>query len=63
MIRLVDKTIMIDGFCPKCGSPLKGKMMPDGRIYVYCSNIFCNFSDTLDINLVSEEADCKQDKD
>jgi hypothetical protein len=36
--------------------------MPDGRIYVYCSNIFCNFSDTLDINLVSEEADYKQDE-
>ena len=63
MIGLVDGTIMMDGFCPKCGFPLKGKMISNGCLYVYCSNIFCDFSDTLEVNLVSEEADYEQDEE
>jgi len=57
MTFFTDEVIRMDGFCPKCGSSLKGKMISKGRMRVYCSNIFCNFSYTLEINSVDEETD------
>lgn len=50
LLLLPNYPINVDGFCPKCGSPLAAKLFMN-KVYFVCKNPFCDYYSQKPCNL------------